>query len=47
MRVLAATGDDEYRKPRIGMFDILEEIYADRGMEIGKCGMQPHGCEIS
>lgn len=36
LRVLAATGDDEYRKPRIGMYEVLELLYADKGMEIGE-----------
>lgn len=37
LRVLAATGDDEYRKPRVGMYEVLESVYADKGMEIGEC----------
>ena len=35
LRVLAATGEDEYRKPRIGMLDVVEQVYRDRGVVIG------------
>lgn len=37
LRILAATGEDEFRKPRIGMYEAVEALYRDEGLEIGEC----------
>jgi bifunctional polynucleotide phosphatase/kinase len=34
LRVLAGTGKDVYRKPNIGMFDVVQAVYKARGYEI-------------
>jgi bifunctional polynucleotide phosphatase/kinase len=34
--VLAATAKDGYRKPMDGMFKLVQQIYREHGMEIGK-----------
>lgn len=36
MRILAGTAEDEYRKPRIAMYQVLEQVYAEHGMTIGE-----------
>lgn len=34
LRVLAALKKDIYRKPNIGMFDVIASIYAEKGYEV-------------
>jgi hypothetical protein len=33
---MAATGEDQFRKPRLGMWDTLQDVYRERGLEIGE-----------
>lgn len=35
-RVLAATAKDEYRKPDIGMWTLLNQTYAAQGFPLGQ-----------
>lgn len=37
MRVLAATAKDQYRKPGIGLYELLHNLYEAKGLEIGTC----------
>ncbi|ORX41001.1 polynucleotide kinase 3 phosphatase-domain-containing protein [Kockovaella imperatae] len=34
LRILAALDKDKYRKPRTGLYDILDQVYRDHGLEI-------------
>jgi bifunctional polynucleotide phosphatase/kinase len=35
-RIFAASADDEYRKPMLGMLHALEDIYTSENVEMGK-----------
>jgi hypothetical protein len=35
--IFAATADDEFRKPKAGMWSALKEHLARRGVDIGVC----------
>jgi bifunctional polynucleotide phosphatase/kinase len=35
MRVLAATAGDQYRKPGIGLYELLLQLYEAKGLEVG------------
>jgi hypothetical protein len=35
MRVLAATAGDQYRKPGIGLYELLLQLYEAKGLKVG------------
>lgn len=38
IRILAALSKDVYRKPNVGMFDVVKSVYAERGLDIDLTG---------
>jgi histidinol phosphatase-like enzyme len=46
IRVLAATAKDQYRKPGIGLYELLHDLYEAKGLEIGTCDPSPRQARI-